>query len=150
LGKFDIVYSWGVLHHTGSMWEAIGNAATLVKDGGMFFISIYQNIDEYDYDMKLKRKYNKSGYLSKKLMEAVWIWGLMKKKWKVRENPFTWNEKRERGMTTYHDIVDWLGGLPYEVASEEQINKFLTPKGFKLLNEDLRPSCAVYLFKKEK
>ena len=29
LGQYDIVYSWGVLHHTGSMWEAIENCISL-------------------------------------------------------------------------------------------------------------------------
>src|SRR5262245_50586325 len=28
LGTFDIVSSWGVLHHTGDVWKAINNAAT--------------------------------------------------------------------------------------------------------------------------
>ncbi len=34
LGQFDIVYSWGVLHHTGAMWQALDNVARLVAPGG--------------------------------------------------------------------------------------------------------------------
>lgn len=34
LGQFDVVYSWGVLHHTGAMWQALENVAPLVAGGG--------------------------------------------------------------------------------------------------------------------
>src|SRR5918994_336835 len=43
LGKWDIVYSWGVLHHTGDMWQALRNVAPLVQPGGQLFISIYND-----------------------------------------------------------------------------------------------------------
>ena len=41
LGHFDVVYSWGVLHHTGAMWRALENVAGSVARGGKLFIAIY-------------------------------------------------------------------------------------------------------------
>ncbi|MDP2645941.1 MAG: class I SAM-dependent methyltransferase, partial [Desulfobacterales bacterium] len=45
---FDIVYSWGVLHHTGSMWRAIENSSSLVKKGGLYWIALYRKGPRYE------------------------------------------------------------------------------------------------------
>jgi SAM-dependent methyltransferase len=151
LGSYDLVYSWGVLHHTGSMWEAIRNASELVRPGSFFLLSIYQGVKNYERDLALKKKYNKAGAFGKRWMEwSIYIWPLMKQRIKWRKNPFKWNEKRMRGMDTYHDIIDWLGGLPYEVASDEQMVNFLTPYGFQLIEKDMKEACGTYLFQKAK
>ena len=34
LGQFDVVYSWGVLHHPGAMWQALENVVPMVAGGG--------------------------------------------------------------------------------------------------------------------
>jgi 2-polyprenyl-6-hydroxyphenyl methylase/3-demethylubiquinone-9 3-methyltransferase len=150
LGAFDIVYSWGVLHHTGNIWQAIENASSLVKENGIFFISIYKKGPNYKRDLAMKQKYNRVSPLLKYLMERRKILGVMKRRMKRFKNPFTWNEKKNRGMNVYHDIIDWLGGLPYEVATEDEIIRFLRPKGFCL--ERIQPNpestCSVYVFSK--
>lgn len=53
----DIVYSWGVLHHTGRMWEAIKAAARLVRPGGCFIIAIYNRAPSSDFWCAVKRWY---------------------------------------------------------------------------------------------
>lgn len=149
LGTYDLVYSWGVLHHTGSMWEAIKNASEMVNREGMFFISIYQGVKTYEYDLFIKKKYNRVNALWKRWMEwRLFIFPTMKDRLKAGKNPFGWNHKRGRGMNIYHDLKDWLGGLPYEVASDEQIISFITPLGFTFIAKNMDDGCGVYLFKK--
>ena len=69
LGKFDYVYSWGVLHHTGMMWRALDNVVELVKPDGFLFIALYnkQQFASF-YWAYVKRSYNKY-----KLTRPLWI-----------------------------------------------------------------------------
>lgn len=138
LGKYDIVYSWGVLHHTGDMWLALENAAIPVKRNGKLFISIYNDQGVIsDIWLKVKKAYNKGGF-SRGLVMALYIpyfaaiavaGGLIR-----NGNPLSrFSEyRKERGMSLYHDWIDWLGGLPFEVATVEELFKFYKAKGFRL------------------
>jgi|SRR5947209_4244644 len=132
LGRHEVVYSWGVLHHTGAMWEAIGNACATVEKGGKFLIAIYVKGPNYAEHLELKRSYNRASKLGKRLMVWREIYNIMRDRRKMGLNPFAWNQKYDRGMDVYHDVIDWLGGLPYEVASKEEIVEFCGGKGFRL------------------
>ena len=148
LGHYDIVYSWGVLHHTGAMWQAVGNAAALVRPGGQFFISLYASGPRYEADLALKRKYNAASETGKRMMEWRWIANVMLGRLLRGRNPFAWNEKYVRGMNVFHDLRDWLGGLPYEVASEDEVVVFLRKRGFVLerIRVNGEGSCNIYVF----
>jgi 2-polyprenyl-6-hydroxyphenyl methylase/3-demethylubiquinone-9 3-methyltransferase len=150
LGHFDIVYSWGVLHHTGEMWEAIRNCFGLVRKDGVVWIALYQKGPRYAADLALKRKYNSSSDFGKRLMVYRRILRIMLSRARHFKNPFTWNEKSPRGMNRYHDLVDWLGGLPYEVASEDEVVKVaaesnLILERIKVVDEG---GCSIYVFRK--
>jgi len=150
LQKYDIVYSWGVLHHTGDMWKAIENAASRVDDSGVFWITIYANGPNYQKHLQLKRNYNAASWIGKKWLEYILIFKVMGWRLIHLKNPITWNERKTRGMDTYHDIVDWLGGLPYEVASEDEIVQFCAQHGLiltriKIIGEG---GCNIYVFKR--
>lgn len=138
LGEFDIVYSWGVLHHTGEMWQALENAVIPVKGGGKLFISLYNDQGFIsDIWLRVKQGYNKGGVV-RALVMAVFIpyfalqavaAGI------VRDgNPISRFSQyyKERGMSLYHDWIDWLGGLPFEVAKVEDVFDFYTGRGFRL------------------
>lgn len=144
----EIVYSWGVLHHTGAMWEAIGNALTRVALGGQFLIAIYGRTATYAEDLALKQRYNSATPSGKKAMVRSEILKIMKHRLRTKQNPFTWNEKVGRGMDTYHDLIDWLGGLPYEVAGKVEMEAFFNRHGFALQRWDDTEANIVYLFEK--
>ena len=148
LGQFDIVYSWGVLHHTGAMWEAVENCASFVAPGGVFWIALYAKGPRYPQDLALKKRYNAASKLGKRWMVARWILRIMLGRLKKGKNPFTWNQEYGRGMNLYHDIVDWLGGLPYEVASEDEVVIFARRRRFVLerIMVDDEGACSIYVF----
>jgi len=148
LGRREVVYTWGVLHHTGAMWKAIYNACSLVEPGGHMWIAIYVKGPKYPEHLALKRAYNRASMLRKKFMVWKFIAGIMRDRRRAGLNPFGWNVRDGRGMDVYHDVVDWLGGLPYEVASREEIVDFCVEQGFVLekITENPEGGNNIYVF----
>ena len=137
LGQFDVVYSWGVLHHTGDMWEALNNAAPLVKDSGQLFIAIYNDQGGASRRwLYLKKLYNQRPLLRHPLIFLTLCrqWRLTFIKDTLKGHPLrSWkNYKVTRGMSAWHDVVDWIGGYPFEVAMPEEIFDFYRGRDFEL------------------
>jgi 2-polyprenyl-6-hydroxyphenyl methylase/3-demethylubiquinone-9 3-methyltransferase len=149
LGKFDIVFSWGVLHHTSNMWQAIENAVSLCNNTGQVMITLYSNVIGFENDLAGKIKYNNSDILSKKKMIADFVM-LVKQNASNNTEIVNWNTPSKRGMNKYNDIIDWLGGYPYEVCTTTQITEYMSIHGFRLLKKLDDPNKAVHewLFQK--
>lgn len=140
LGTYDIIYSWGVLHHTGNMYKAFENAEKLVKIDGCLFISIYndQGIPSQRWTY-IKKKYNSSGFIGKKILEIYtlfrqWTFTFLRD-FMRSGNPFkTWvnYSKNNRGMSAYYDLIDWVGGYPFEVAKPEEVFNYFKKRNFSL------------------
>lgn len=138
LGAFDIVYSWGVLHHTGAMWQALESASRLLKPQGWLVVAIYNDQGRASRRwLHIKRLYN---WLPPSLRWCVVIpalirlWGPTILRDLVRGRPLeSWRRYgRERGMSPWHDVVDWVGGWPFEVAKPETVFAFFRSRGFTL------------------
>ena len=141
LGEFDVVYSWGVLHHTGAMWKALENVAPLVSEGGKLFISIYNDQGNASRRWRVLKKFYNQSWKPVRLMIVLGV-GVMSQTYAalVRlsqgQNPLpfkAWaDKKRARGMSVWHDLVDWVGGYPFEVAKPEEILDLYRKRGFVL------------------
>lgn len=136
LGKFDAVYSWGVLHHTGSMWRAMVNVAAAVAPGGQLFLALYNDQGKMSrIYWHLKRFYCRSPYVMRKVIVLAYflaLWGPRIAKDSLALQPLRrWKAYNHlRGMSAWHDIVDWVGGFPFEVCSQEQVLAWARIGGF--------------------
>lgn len=131
LGAFDVVYSWGVLHHTGDMWRAIEIAAKLVKPAGQFALAIYAKT-RMDAAWKIEKRIYSGG--SKAIQWAIrqaYLAALFSTYILRGRNPLSlYSRAMGRGMNFSHDIHDWLGGFPYETASAEELSRRVCAMGF--------------------
>ena len=137
LGEFDVVYCCGVLHHTGDLWLGLGNATIPVRSGGILYVSLYNDAGlSSAVWRRIKRLYN-AGLPGRILVLSTMV------PWRVgltalgslyrRRNLFQIrNRDGWRGMRWWHDLLDWLGGYPYEVCREDQVFRFCRDRGFHL------------------
>jgi 2-polyprenyl-6-hydroxyphenyl methylase/3-demethylubiquinone-9 3-methyltransferase len=141
LGEFDIVYSWGVLHHTGNLWRAMENAQQRVAPGGKLFIALYNDTGSQSTRWNwIKKTYNGlPGILRSPFAAIVWLPTEMKLlassvvRLRPKDYIDSWTQYRKnRGMTKWRDIIDWVGGYPYEVSTPDEVFDFCRARGFEL------------------
>lgn len=143
LERHDLVYSWGVLHHTGAMWQALENVSRLVADNGMLFIAIYNDQGWWSNCWRtLKRIYNRLpvflqgsyivGVMGIRDLKSLIGYTLLLRPQRYFQYWKNYSISSGRGMSRWRDMVDWIGGYPFEVARPEEIFRFFRDRGFHL------------------
>ncbi len=133
--KFDVVYSWGVLHHTGDMKHALEQSISYLNNDGHLLIALYVATPFCGIWKHLKWFYSKLPTLLQK--PILWLYSalrliIMPLKGK---NPITFlkNYHKNRGMNFLHDGHDWLGGYPYQSISKTDLQKLLEKDDLELI-----------------
>jgi 2-polyprenyl-6-hydroxyphenyl methylase/3-demethylubiquinone-9 3-methyltransferase len=157
--NFDVVYSWGVLHHTGAMWDAVDRAAALVGPGGLLVIALYRKTMLCPAWAVEKRLYANHpttfALIARAVFKAAWTASQVMK----GKNPLARirTYQSHRGMSWSHDVHDWLGGYPYESASFDDVLAAVATCGFDLVRSNARrgkpigllgSGCNEYVFLK--
>lgn len=155
LGRFDIVYSWGVLHHTGAMWQALRNIVDTVRPGGFLFLSIYNSQGVISKLWRIvKLLYNHAPQWARWCMASAYYLAILLVRTLsgiLSRSPVrTWYKAAPRGMNLWHDAIDWMGGYPFEVATPEALFDFFRDQGFQLEKMKLArgSGCNEFVFAK--
>ncbi len=155
LGTFDLVYSWGVLHHTGNMWSALKNICIPLNRAGTLYVAlyadeVYQNPSP-EYWIKLKEDYNKASAEEKRRMEQEYAWQhILAPIAQEGNNPLIYmeNYKSSRGMEFWTDVRDWLGGYPIEFSTTSAVCRFFsTSQQMELLDVSAGKGNTEFLFR---
>jgi 2-polyprenyl-3-methyl-5-hydroxy-6-metoxy-1,4-benzoquinol methylase len=158
LGTFDIVYSWGVLHHTGAMYDAIANAASCVKSNGAFVFALYRRTRLCGLWKIEKRWYAKASPAAQKFARWVFINSLHMAFLVTRRDfeAYVSNYKSSRGMSFTHDVHDWMGGYPYESIAPAEVTVLMNRLGFEHVRSNVQPygtgifgsGCDEYVYRR--
>ena len=157
VGTFDIVYSWGVLHHSGDMWKAIRIASSMVTDNGLFVLAIYTKTRCCTAWKYIKRFYSKSPQFIQKLCRGIYKLLFYFKLLCTGNSPLQYiRNYSQRGMNFHTDVHDWIGGYPYQSATPEEILSFMNQLDFKPIKYPetkicfgfFGTGCVEYVFQK--
>lgn len=149
VGNFDVVYSWGVLHHTGHMHRALRTAAKLVAPGGVFVFALYRRTHLCWFWKLEKRWYSAAGPVGQAVARSIFV-GLFRAVFPlVKRKSFHRHLEGysgRRGMDFYHDVHDWLGGWPYESISSGGVEQFMGQIGMREVRRFARTRRPIGLF----
>ena len=134
-GTFDIVYSWGVLHHTGAMEEAVRRTARFVAPDGVFVLALYRKTPCCGLWRLETRLYSRSPRLVQGIIAGVYraVYSCALLATLRSPRAYARDFRNKRGMSWTHDIHDWLGGYPYESISEAEVESLAKDMGFRIL-----------------
>lgn len=160
LGQFDIVYSWGVLHHTGDQWKAMENIKNNTKKDGLMYLALYNDQGTTSKIWRIiKRFYNKVPFFLRPTYVLITsLYGELKQLacFTYKLKPFQYFKnikeyKKKRGMSYWYDMVDWIGGYPFEVSKVHEVFNFFRNDFFliKLHSEGKGKGNNLFLFKKK-
>jgi 2-polyprenyl-6-hydroxyphenyl methylase/3-demethylubiquinone-9 3-methyltransferase len=147
-GLYDVVYSWGVLHHTGDMWTAIEKAGAMVGPGGRFVLALYRKSPLCSAWVVEKRFYTAAPALVQTVMRAAYKGAYRLGLLASGRNPSRYiaEYRSARGMDWHHDVHDWLGGYPYQSTEPCEIVPFLRKLGFTVEKMIERPAAVKGVF----
>jgi 2-polyprenyl-6-hydroxyphenyl methylase/3-demethylubiquinone-9 3-methyltransferase len=134
-GQFDIVYFWGVLHHTGDMAAAIRAAASLVTPGGLFVLALYRRTRLDRPWTAEKRWYARTSPSKQAMARRTYDYALRLASLATGK----WPRFEDRGMEYWTNVHDWLGGYPYETILAPEFDVMLTGLGFRTEKTIARP-----------
>jgi 2-polyprenyl-6-hydroxyphenyl methylase/3-demethylubiquinone-9 3-methyltransferase len=143
--RFDIVYSWGVLHHTGNLWRALESVSAVVAPHGLLVIAIYHKTPFCALWRREKAWYSNASTPAQAAAQLLYKTAFYGAKIASGRNPFTSKPSR-RGMKAKNDLHDWLGGFPYESATPDEIRSRLNSLGFRKVREFIVSPPAFGIF----
>jgi SAM-dependent methyltransferase len=160
-GSYDVVYSWGVLHHTGDLYRALRSAAGLVVPGGRFVFALYSRTFLCWFWKLEKRWYSAASPIAQERARSIYL-GLYRVLYPIRHrdsfSEYVANYSQMRGMDFYHDVHDWLGGWPYESISPAETERFMHRLGMRQIRAHVRKrktlgllgsGCDEYVYERE-